>query len=429
MNPPVATGAAGKRAANPLARLGAWLDRRRIRAAAVILLAAEVAAFLFIAAGTHGWIVPLERPTTTDFVSFYAAGTLANQGTPALAYDHAAHLAAEERVAGAGIDYQYFNYPPVFMLLCAVLARLPYLAAFMLFETATLLFILWVACRILDDRSGTAVVVLLAFPIVFWNFGLGQNAFLTAGLFGAATLLIDRRPVIAGLLFGALSYKPQFGLMIPLALAAAGQWRAIAAAAGTMAALVLCSVAVFGIATWQAFIGSVSASPAMYESGRILFAGMANTFGAMRLIGLTPMVAYACQAVASVLAAAAVVVVWRRHLSLPTRAAVLAAATVVAAPLVLLYDLMLGAVAAVWLVRDSGSPAAAAWEKPAIAALYLVLVNGRAIAEGWHVPVFPLAALAVFAMACRRAWREMALQRNAGQELRPLAGAGTAEIV
>ena len=53
-----------------------------------------------------------------------------------------------------------------------------------------------------------------------------------------------------------------------------------------------------------------------------------------------------------------VVAAWRRRLSLPTRAAVLAAATVVAAPLVLLYDLMLAAVAAAWLVRDRNSPAA-----------------------------------------------------------------------
>src|SRR6187402_2590693 len=102
-------------------RLGgsSWLDRRRLCIAAALLLAFELGMFAFLVAGTHGWIVPLDKPTTTDFVSFYAAGSLADAGTPALAYDHAAHLSAEERVVGAGIGYQYFNYPPVFMLLCA----------------------------------------------------------------------------------------------------------------------------------------------------------------------------------------------------------------------------------------------------------------------------------------------------------------------
>src|SRR5512142_133573 len=84
----------------------AWLTRKRVGAGAAILLALQFAGFLFIVAGTHGWIVPLPRPTTTDFVSFYAAGTLANEGTPALAYDAAAHLAAEERATAVGIKYQ-----------------------------------------------------------------------------------------------------------------------------------------------------------------------------------------------------------------------------------------------------------------------------------------------------------------------------------
>ena len=210
--------------------LSRLLTRRRVARFCGVLLAAEIAILAFLVAGTHGWIVPLSRPTTTDFVSFYAAGSLADAGTPALAYDRAAHLAAEERVTGPGVRYQYFNYPPVFLLLCAALAPLPYLVAFVLFEGATLALYLVVATRILADRSGTALVALLAFPIVFWNFGLGQNAFLTAALFGAATLLIDRRPIAAGLLFGALCWKPQLGLMVPFALAAAGRWRAFAAA-------------------------------------------------------------------------------------------------------------------------------------------------------------------------------------------------------
>jgi hypothetical protein len=394
--------------------LSTFLDRRRIFLCCAVLLALQLGIFGFIVAGTHGWIVPLARPTTTDFVSFYAAGALANEGNPALAYDHAAHLAAEERVTGAGIEYQFFNYPPVFILLCAALARLPYLVAFILFEVATLALYLLIACRILGERGGTALVALLAFPLVFWNIGLGQNAFLTAGLFGAATLLIDRRPIVAGLLFGALCYKPQFAVLVPLALAAAGQWRAIAAAGASAAALVLASLALFGAGTWQGFLTTVAASPAMYESGRIVFAGMANSFGAARLLGAGATLAYALQAAASLIAAGVVVVVWRRPLSLPTRAATLAAASLVAAPLALLYDLMLGTIAAAWLVRDANSSSAWPWQKLALAAVYLflfemsaVLAADRGFLDRWHVPVFPLAAVVLLAITGARAWREM----------------------
>jgi hypothetical protein len=107
--------------------------------------------------------------------------------------------------------------------------------------------------------------------------------------------------------------------------------------------------------------------------------------------------------------------VWRRRLSLPIRAAALAAATLVATPLALLYDLMLGTIAAAWLIRDGDSPAATALEKTALVALYLGLVFlGRpSLAESWHVPVFPLAAVALLAIVGVRAGREMAQRRSA----------------
>ncbi|HEX3882388.1 MAG TPA: glycosyltransferase family 87 protein [Stellaceae bacterium] len=386
-------------------RTGDWLDRRRIGLLAAILLAVELVFFAFIVAGTHGWIVPLDKPCTTDFVSFYAAGALADAGTPALAYDQAAHLATEEAITARGIQYQFFFYPPVYLLLCAVLARLPYLVAFVGFAAAGLFAYLAVARRILDDTSGAALLVLIAFPAVFWNIGLGQNAFLSAALFGGATLLVDRRPVVAGILFGALCYKPHFGLLIPLALVAAGRWRTIAAAGATVAALIIASVALYGLDTWRDYVAASAAAPAMYGSGRILFAGFVSPFGAVRLVGGGVTLAYGVQAAMTATGAALVWAVWRRGLSLPLRAATLASATLVAVPLALLYDLMLGAVAVAWLARDEGP--APAWEKTVLALLVLSLVDARNLAEEFHLPVTSLAALALFVLVARRVFAEL----------------------
>ena len=386
-------------------RTGDWLDRRRIALLAAILLAIELVFFAFIVAGTHGWIVPLDEPCTTDFVSFYAAGALADAGTPALAYDQAAHLAAEEAIVAPGIQYQFFFYPPVYLLLCAVLARLPYLVAFITFAAASLFAYLAVARRILDDTSGTALLVLVAFPAVFWNIGLGQNAFLSAALLGGATLLVDRRPVVSGILFGALCYKPHFGLLIPLALIAAGRWRAVAGAGATVAALVIAAVAFYGIDTWRDYVTASAAAPAMYGSGRILFAGFVRPFGAIRLVGGGVALAYAVQGAMTAVGAALVWTVWRRNLSLPLRAATLASATLVAVPLALLYDLMIGAVAVAWLVRDDAP--APPWEKTVLAVLVLALVDARNLAEEFHLPVTSLAALALFVLVARRVFAEL----------------------
>jgi len=127
----------------------------------------------------HSWSDrTLDTPTSTDFVSFYAAGSLADAGMPELAYNQAAHNAAEERATATGVEYRFFYYPPIFLLLCTLFAHLPYLVAFLVFETATLAVYLIVVRGILDDRSFTALVPVLAFPAVFWTLGLGQNAFL-----------------------------------------------------------------------------------------------------------------------------------------------------------------------------------------------------------------------------------------------------------
>jgi len=388
---------------------GDWLSRERLRLYVIILLLAELAVFAFLVAGTHGWIVPLDKPTTTDFVSFYAAGRLADAGAPALAYDHAAHLAAEEAIVGQGIQYQFFNYPPVYETLFAPIARLPYLVAFVGFEAATVLLFLFVARRILDDFSVTALIALIAFPDAWWNFGLGQNAFLTAALFGAATLFVDRRPVLAGLCFGALCYKPHFALLVPLALGIGGHWRAFLAAAVSATTLVLISVVLLGWSTWQAFFVTAGAAHTMYESGRILFGGFVSPFGAMRLMGASVAASYVVQGVFAVVTAAVVGIVWQRRLSPPVRNAVLASATLLAAPLSLLYDMMIGAIAGCWLLRGAGRQAMPAWEKTALALVYAAMLDSRGLAEELHVPVNTICALVLFGLATRRASRELGL--------------------
>jgi hypothetical protein len=64
-----------------------WLTRERAIGYATMLAFTELAMFAFCVAGTHGLIVPLAHQPSTDFVSFHAAGALANAGTPWLAYD------------------------------------------------------------------------------------------------------------------------------------------------------------------------------------------------------------------------------------------------------------------------------------------------------------------------------------------------------
>jgi glycosyl transferase family 87 len=388
-------------------RSGAWLNRQRINAYATILLVIEIAAFLFLIAGTHGLIVPITEPLTTDFVSFYAAGDLANAGTPHLAYDQTAHWAAEERATEPGIRYQFFYYPPVYLLLCALLARLPYLLAFVLFEGASLALFLIVAQRILGAGGWRVIVPLLAFPAVFWTLGLGQNAFLTAALLGGATLLVERRPFAAGLLFGALCYKPHFGVLVPVALAAGGHWRAFAGAALASLGLVVASLAFFGLDTWRDFLIVAMTSPSTYENGRIQLAGIISPFAAFRVIGVGTSLAYLLQLTATLAAALFVAYLWRCRVSLPVRAAALVAATLVAVPVMLLYDLMLALLAMTWLIRAARHTGFLPWEKMTFVVLFFAALLTLSTGHHFHVPLALIADVALLAVITMRALGEI----------------------
>jgi hypothetical protein len=196
------------------------------------------------------------------------------------------------------------------------------------------------------------------------------------------------------MLFGALCYKPQFALLIPLALAAGSHWRAFAGAFISAAALCLLSLVLFGWETWRDFVTSVAtASSAVYAFGRIPFDGYINLFGAVRQLGGSQNIAYAAQAAASLSAAAVVALVWHRNLPLPVRAATLASAAIVAAPLALFYDLMMGAIATLWLLRGAGRDNLPDWERVALIGLFMLSLSPRRLAEFSHLPIGSFIAL------------------------------------
>lgn len=404
-----------------------WLHAGRIRAGTSVLLIASVAVLIFLILGTHGVIVPVEKPTTTDYVSFYAAGALAMQGTPALAYDQAVHFALEQKITAPGIGYQYFFYPPVYLLLCAPLSLLPYLVSYVLFQVVTLAFFLWVLSRIMGIAGRGWMVAALAFPPIFWVLGLGQNSFLTAGLMGLGMLLLPTRPFLAGLALGAMCYKPHFGLLLPLVLLIGRQWLAIAGAAASVLGLVGLSVALFGVETWQAYLAAAQSSRAVYESGSIDFIGMATPFGGALLMGFAPAIAHIVQIVATIITAAAVGWVWWSGASLSVRAATVAAGTLLAVHLALIYDVLLLLLAMAWLVRAGRENTTLPGEKIIFFGVYLVLLLItkwlilRGVDAAPAIPLAPLASVAMLALCILRArWETRAQSGLAAQRPQPL---------
>ena len=378
-----------------------WLTRVRLRGWSRVLLAMQLAGALLLASAGYGLLGRQRVPLTTDFISFYAAGRLADGPAPAAAYDQAKHRAEEEALIGKGVEYRFFFYPPIFLALCALLAKLPYLVAFAAFEGGGLVLYLLAVRLILGRREPGWLIAAGSFPALFWTIGIGQNALLTAGLFGLGTWLLRRRPAAGGAVLALLAYKPHFGLLLPVAFLAGRQWRAFAGAAAGLAALVLLSGEVLGWHVWVAFWGRFVGAPATFATGRISYTSLITPYGAARLLGLAQPASDAAQLVATVIAAVAVGVIWRRGASLPVRAAALVAATLLAVPVALFYDLTLTAIAIAWLARDRAH--ALPYEGVLLGFVVFVAMAARGAAIGLSVPLGPLACAALLALCFVRA--------------------------
>jgi alpha-1,2-mannosyltransferase len=364
----------------------------------------ECVVFAWLVAGTRGWIIPLLTPNSTDFVSFYAAGALAWDGAAALAYDHSAHYAAEQAATEAGIPYQFFFYPPMLLIFLAPLSRLPYLASFYLFEAVTLTFYCLSVKPLIANRGRAWWVSVLAFPSVFWTLGLGQNTFLTAALFATGLRILKRWPFFAGMLLGTLCYKPHLGLLIPVALLAGRHYWAFLGAATTVGFLVLTSVAAFGIEPWLAFLNHALAESDVFSTGRIDLGGVVTPFAAMRLLGAPRWLAGTVQLAAGCIAAVIVWRTWRRPGPAGARNATLLAATLLAAPVLLLYDLVIAHLTLMWLLSLPTTRTLPKWQVLIVALAYVTPIMCRPLATFTHIQIGPAVAVCLLAWAftCRQ---------------------------
>jgi alpha-1,2-mannosyltransferase len=383
------------------------LGRERIIVWGGALLALQILVFAFLVAGSYG-LVTQYAPSTVSFVSFYAAGQLAADGHPELAYQETSHYETEEALTQQGTHYIPFLYPPVYLLICAPLALMPFLPALIVFEATTLIIYLIVVQRILAVRGKVWMIPALAFPATIWTIGYGQNAFLTAALLGAGTLLLDRRPAVAGVLFGMLCYKPHFALLVPVALLAGRRWPAIAGATVSVIVLIGLSVALFGWVTWveyfREFFGSTSTYEFETESANIF--AIISPFAAARLLGLSTNYARIVQLGAILAATLLVSWAWKTDTTPASRAAVLAAGTLIAVPYALLYDLMVAAIAASWMIRAAHESGFLPLEKAALITVYILPLFALQASLVLHLPFAPLAGVILVWLCGSRAWQE-----------------------
>ncbi|MFV0295581.1 MAG: glycosyltransferase family 87 protein, partial [Hyphomicrobiaceae bacterium] len=190
-----------------------------------------------------------------DFGFLWLAGRLALEGRVAEIYDLTAYWEALKATFGAAHRYGNMSYPPHLIPLILPLSALPYFAAWGIWQIGGLIGFTTAALGRLPRRSDvTATMLLVISPVAVLNLFLGQAGGLLAALFIGAWRLVPTRPLLAGVLYGILTVKPQIGLLVAVALLFHGCWRTIAAALMTAAGLVALSLLILGVEPWIAYV-------------------------------------------------------------------------------------------------------------------------------------------------------------------------------
>lgn len=317
-------------------------DRLRVFTVAGLLIVALYLPYYLVTID-FGWPIPRDGTTLVvgrDFLNFWMYGRAAGEADPSRYYDIATYWAAIEPFTGRDYPGQLWSYPPSLMLLGAPFGLLPYFAALALWTVIGVA--VFVAAIRLWSADKRLILSLVLAPAAILGLISGQFAFVAAAVILAILRWRESRPVLAGILLGCLTLKPQLGLFFPLMLLAAGNWRVIFAAAITALGIAAATALIWGPEVWIAYFqqGIPNQTLVLKDPDKLGGPFMPTLFMNLRVAGASYQAAMAAQALA---AAAAALLVWATFRKRPAETdlranTIFLAAAVFGTPYMLSYD-------------------------------------------------------------------------------------------
>ena len=305
----------------------------------------------------------------TDFLHLYTLGSLAlaHRGADLYNMPLQSELAARLVPAAAGIRYLPL-YPPQVSIFFAPLARLPYPWALALWLTLSALiyalccYVVWRACPGLHNYGRTVLILALAYP-AFWHLiAWGQTSALALLCFTLVFFALrSQNEFLAGLALGCLIFKPQLAVAAAIVFLITLRWKIIAGAIFSAVAELTPAWLYYGpgpLREWLHVLRNVPRMLPLFEP-RLYQTYSLRTFWTMLIPW--PCASLALYLASALLVSALTVACWRGRLSLPVRYSALLFATVLLAPHLTVYDLVILAPAFLllsdWIANNPDHPA------------------------------------------------------------------------
>ncbi len=293
------------------------------------------------------------RPVGSDFTVFWAVSRLSLDGSLSSSYEIKSLMAALQDAVPTmiwGGGFYIWAYPPTYSLFNWPLALLGYVPSLVIWTAIT--FALFLTTGSAIHRHKMTPWLVAAFPAVFICIGAGQNGLLTASIIGFGCLLLPRRPVLAGIIFGLLSVKPQIALLLPFALIFGRQWRAFSSAAVTSVVLVVVSTLVFGVDSWLKFFESMPAMTSAMQARSAALDMMPSLYPTLLAIGLPAWVSITIHGAVAIVVGYFTCLAWWRTGPSRENIAMMIAGGAVVAPYIFGYDMTIIGIALLFLIRD-----------------------------------------------------------------------------
>ena len=369
-----------------------FLTADRLRGYPRLFLAVYAAIAVVWVCLSHNLIDPSGKPLGFDFITFWGASWLAQHGHAASIYDPVA-LWAAQRIAVPDTPQPYlWHYPPPFLLMVYPLASLPYVVALVIFLFVG--FALYVATmrRIFPG----AVWLIAAYPAVLLVALHGQATFLLVAVVAGGCMMLDRRPVLAGLILGLVVCKPHLALLFPVALIASGRWRTLGGMTASAIGLIVASALAFGLRPWRGFLADLPLARRVLEEGLLPWDTMPTVFAAARMQGASVRAAYAAQTVSALAIVASVALLWRGgEGDSRLKVAALVTGCLLISPYTFDYDLILLAFP-IGLLAQWGVGRTGPWLVPLLGACVLTPILLPPIAKATSIQLMPLVLATLF---------------------------------
>jgi hypothetical protein len=318
----------------------------------------------------------------TDYFGIWSYGkfVLGNPGVEI--YDDSKLLEFQMDLGASPKGLLPYVYPPWLLLLIFPLGLLPYYPGYGLW--LGLPFLMYLIASVYKNWRLSEVLATVFAPATIIALAFAQTGLLSSALILGGFRLVAGRPILSGILFGLASFKPQLGILIPIALISARQWRTLIAAGMTVLCLVIASSIAFGWSIWPIWLAKLPAHPDWATNVPNLISP--TIIANLTFVGVDLALARVIQLFVAIVVAVTIWFCFRRGVTILTTAA-LVVGTFLATPYAFVYDMPM-LTNAVLMVSRGREQTGRRLAIPELLILALALVVPALSAQTWRPAMF-----------------------------------------